>query len=60
QSLVMEDLKFLCSTFDSTELYRHQKASVASCFLVDTSLEGLPIVTPPDGAWTEHVSEGVT
>nr|GFC85427.1 integrase, catalytic region, zinc finger, CCHC-type, peptidase aspartic, catalytic [Tanacetum cinerariifolium] len=36
-------LKFFGSILDSTELYRHHKASVASCFRVDTSLEGLPI-----------------
>ncbi|GKC67537.1 hypothetical protein Tco_1100135 [Tanacetum coccineum] len=30
QSSVMADLKFFGSTFDSTELYKHHKASVAS------------------------------
>ncbi|GKB34688.1 hypothetical protein Tco_0879630 [Tanacetum coccineum] len=44
QSLVIVDLKFFGSTFDSTELYKHHKASVASCFLVDTDGE------PPNGS----------
>ncbi|GJS57375.1 hypothetical protein Tco_0652159 [Tanacetum coccineum] len=37
----VDDLKFFGSTFDRTGLYKHHKASVASCFLVDTGREGL-------------------
>nr|GEY20708.1 ribonuclease H [Tanacetum cinerariifolium] len=37
------DLKFFGSILDSTELYRHHKALMASCFRVDTGLEGLPM-----------------
>ncbi|GJW91474.1 zinc knuckle CX2CX4HX4C containing protein [Tanacetum coccineum] len=40
---VTADLKFFGSTFDSTELYKHHKASVTSCFLVDTGQDGLPM-----------------
>nr|GEU73439.1 hypothetical protein [Tanacetum cinerariifolium] len=43
QSSVIANLKFLGLTFDSIELYKHHKASVASCFLVDTGREGLPM-----------------
>ncbi|GKD12755.1 hypothetical protein Tco_1197162, partial [Tanacetum coccineum] len=43
QSLVIADLKFFGSTLDSVELYKHHKALVANCFLVDTGREGLPI-----------------
>nr|GFC76666.1 hypothetical protein [Tanacetum cinerariifolium] len=43
QSSVIADLKFFGSTLDSTELYKHHKTSVASCFRVDTGQEGLPI-----------------
>nr|GEX15953.1 retrovirus-related Pol polyprotein from transposon TNT 1-94 [Tanacetum cinerariifolium] len=52
-------LKFFGSTFDSTELYKHHKASVASCFLVDNGRVELAELASSDDDVAE-VEETIT